>query len=136
MNAARPNSAPRRHAGEGRHPRLSLIKTSVNPQITQINAERTRPEICVNLRNLRMESSFRDLNSMALTSKGKKFFFKKKNQKTFAPLRAALKMPGSKMNKVFLLLFVHKKKCFLALEAKSWMPAFAGMTLCGLGYHG
>jgi hypothetical protein len=60
---------------------------------------------------------------------GKKFFFEpsrasrfrlrfapssgRENQKTFAPLRAVLKEPGTKMNKVFLLLFVHKKKCFL-----------------------
>jgi hypothetical protein len=48
----------------------------------------------------------------------KKFFFEKKNQKTFsAPLRAVLKEPGSKMNKVFLLLFVHKKKCFLSFPS-------------------
>jgi len=48
----------------------------------------------------------------------KQFFFEKKNQKTFsAPLRAVLKEPGSKMNKVFLLLFVHKKKCFLSLSS-------------------
>jgi hypothetical protein len=46
-------------------------------------------------------------------SEGKTFFFEKKNQKTFAPLRAVLNAPGSKTNKVFLLLFVHKKKCFL-----------------------
>jgi hypothetical protein len=44
------------------------------------------------------------------------FFFEKKNQKTFAPLRAALKRPGAKINKVFLLLFVHKKKGLLALS--------------------
>jgi hypothetical protein len=44
----------------------------------------------------------------------KRFFFEKKNQKTFAPLRAVLKQPGSKINKVFLLLFVHKKKFFLS----------------------
>jgi len=43
----------------------------------------------------------------------KKFFFEKKNQKTFAPLRAVLKTPEAKTNKVFLLLFVHKKKFFL-----------------------
>jgi len=43
----------------------------------------------------------------------KKFFFEKKNQKTFAPLRAVFQEPGTKMNKVFLLLFVHKKKFFL-----------------------
>jgi len=43
----------------------------------------------------------------------RKFFFKKKNQKTFAPLRAVLKHPGTETNKVFLLLFVHKKKFFL-----------------------
>jgi hypothetical protein len=49
--------------------------------------------------------------------KGKQFFFEKKNQKTFAPLRAVLKTPGTEMNKVFLLLFVHKKKCFLPLPS-------------------
>jgi hypothetical protein len=43
----------------------------------------------------------------------KMFFFEKKNQKTFAPLRAVLQTPGTKKIKVFLLLFVHKKKCFL-----------------------
>jgi hypothetical protein len=43
------------------------------------------------------------------------FFFEKKNQKTFAPLRVALNEPGSKTTKVFLLLFVHKKKFFLLL---------------------
>jgi hypothetical protein len=46
-------------------------------------------------------------------SEVKKFFFEKKNQKTFAPLRAMLREPGSKTNKVFLLLFVHKKKFLL-----------------------
>jgi hypothetical protein len=50
-------------------------------------------------------------------SKGKKFFFEKKNQKTFAPLRAVLKTPGTETNKVFLLLFVHKKKCFLSFSS-------------------
>jgi hypothetical protein len=44
----------------------------------------------------------------------KEFFFEKKNQKTFfAPLRAVLKHPGTEINKVFLLLFVHKKKFLL-----------------------
>jgi acetolactate synthase-1/2/3 large subunit len=38
---------------------------------------------------------------------------KKSNQKTFAPLRAVLKSPSTEINKVFLLLFVHKKKFFL-----------------------
>jgi len=48
----------------------------------------------------------------------KKFFFEKKNQKTFfAPLRAVLKQPGTETNKVFLLLFVHKKKCFLSFPS-------------------
>jgi len=44
----------------------------------------------------------------------KKFFFEKKNQKTFL-LRFARcwKRPRRKINKVFLLLFVHKKKFFL-----------------------
>ncbi len=41
------------------------------------------------------------------------FFFLKKNQKTFAPLRAVVKRPLAKIIKVFLLLFVHKKKFFL-----------------------
>jgi len=47
-------------------------------------------------------------------NKGKKFFFEKKNQKTFL-LRFARcwKGPSRKTNKVFLLLFVHKKKFFL-----------------------
>jgi hypothetical protein len=47
----------------------------------------------------------------------KKFFFEKKNQKTFAPLRAVLKHPGTKTIKVFLLLFVHKKKFCLLLPS-------------------
>jgi len=48
-------------------------------------------------------------------SKVKKFFFEKKNQKTFL-LRFARcwNRPRRKITKVFLLLFVHKKKCFLA----------------------
>jgi len=50
-------------------------------------------------------------------STSKQFFFEKKNQKTFAPLRAVFHVPGSKTNKVFLLLFVHKKKSFLSLFA-------------------
>jgi len=37
----------------------------------------------------------------------------RQNQKTFAPLRAVLKRPEAEINKVFLLLFVHKKKFFL-----------------------
>jgi len=46
----------------------------------------------------------------------KKFFFEKKNQKTFL-LRFAWcwNRQWPKTNKVFLLLFVHKKKCFLPL---------------------
>jgi hypothetical protein len=40
-------------------------------------------------------------------------FLKKSNQKTFAPLRAVFKTPGTETDKVFLLLFVHKKKCLL-----------------------
>jgi len=35
------------------------------------------------------------------SGKVKKFFFEKKNQKTFAPLRALLKRSGTKINKVF-----------------------------------
>jgi hypothetical protein len=48
----------------------------------------------------------------------KKFFFEKKNQKTFAPLRAVVKQPGTEAHKVFLLLFVHKKKFFLPLPLR------------------
>jgi len=58
-------------------------------------------------------SNLQVLNSTDDKVKAKQFFFEKKNQKTFAPLRAVLKQPGSKTNKVFLLLFVHKKKFFL-----------------------
>jgi hypothetical protein len=42
--------------------------------------------------------------------KNKTFFFEKKNQKTFAPLREQVKQPDAKMTKVFLFLFVYKKK--------------------------
>jgi len=39
---------------------------------------------------------------------------KKRTKKAFfAPLRAVLNEPATKINKVFLLLFVHKKKSFL-----------------------
>jgi hypothetical protein len=34
-----------------------------------------------------------------------------------------LNKPGSKTNKVFLLLFVHKKKCFLALPSSGGIRA-------------
>jgi hypothetical protein len=37
-----------------------------------------------------------------------KFFFEKKNQKTFAPLRAALKHPGTKTIKVFFFFLFTK----------------------------
>jgi len=39
------------------------------------------------------------------------FFFEKKNQKTFTPSHPRV---GSKVTKVFLLLFLQKKKTFLA----------------------
>jgi len=42
--------------------------------------------------------------------KAKKFFFEKKNQKTFfAPLRAVAQQPGSETNKSFLVLFFKKE---------------------------
>jgi len=42
------------------------------------------------------------------------FFFEKKNQKTFINLeRCRFHRRRAKVNKVFLLLFVHKKKVFL-----------------------
>jgi len=51
---------------------------------------------------------------MTASHPSKKFFFEKKNQKTFsAPLRAVVKTPGTEANKVFLVLFVHKKNFFL-----------------------
>jgi Skp family chaperone for outer membrane proteins len=52
------------------------------------------------------------------------FFFEKKNQKTFL-LRFArcLNDPWPKTNKVFLLLFVHKKKFFLSLAFSLAAPA-------------
>jgi hypothetical protein len=71
----------------------------------------------------------------------KQFFFEKKNQKTFGPLREVVKPPGAlrvpmtkrplprslnraaplHKNKVFLLLFVHKKKCLLS-SFPSYLP--------------
>jgi hypothetical protein len=60
---------------------------------------------------MRDNSHARGQNKKA--NKSKKFFFEKKNQKTFAPLRVVLKPPQAQINKVFLLLFVHKKKFFL-----------------------
>jgi len=76
---------------------------------------------------------------MRKQAKSKKFFFEpcmaarfrfrgvaatpsgRKNQKTFVPLRAVLKQPGTEINKVFLppggpVLFVHKKKFFSFLD--------------------
>ncbi len=46
---------------------------------------------------------------------GKGFFFEKKNQKTFdlSAMGVVRVTPMARMIKVFLLLFVHKKKCFL-----------------------
>jgi len=38
------------------------------------------------------------------------FFFEKKNQKTFITLGSARDTGGSKVNEVFLLLFLQKKK--------------------------
>jgi hypothetical protein len=48
-----------------------------------------------------------------MREESKTFFFEKKKQKTFAPLRVVLKPPVAKINKVFLLLFFQKKKSFL-----------------------
>jgi hypothetical protein len=46
---------------------------------------------------------------------GRSSFLKKEPKNFFAPLRAVLEQPGPGTNKVFLLLFVHKKKSFLSL---------------------
>jgi hypothetical protein len=43
-----------------------------------------------------------------MNSKVKQFFFEKKNQKTFAPLRAALQTPGTAGQKFFAELFYKK----------------------------
>jgi len=44
-------------------------------------------------------------------------FLKKVTKKPFfVPLRAVVKHPGTKTIKVFLLLFVHKKKFFLLMD--------------------
>jgi hypothetical protein len=48
-----------------------------------------------------------------VAEESKMFFFEKKNQKTFGPLREVVKWPGAKINKVVLQLFVYRKKCFL-----------------------
>jgi len=41
--------------------------------------------------------------------KGKKFFFEKKNQKTFAPLRAVFNQPGTKQIKFFCFFLFTKR---------------------------
>jgi hypothetical protein len=74
-----PPALPHRHAGAGRHPRLSLF---VAAQIARKNKETT--------------------------------------------LRAVLKPPGTKRNKVFLLLFFQKKKLFLLFHFLNECP-FSGM---------
>jgi hypothetical protein len=56
---------------------------------------------------------------LAPRRKRKRFFFEKKKQKTFGlrPLRVARAVPHTpaQSKKVFLLLFVHKKKSLLKL---------------------
>jgi len=44
----------------------------------------------------------------------KRFFFEKKNQKTFIPLHRANLVGWVQTNEVFLLLFLQKKKGLLA----------------------
>jgi hypothetical protein len=46
-------------------------------------------------------------------SEASMFFFEKKNQKTFMTLAQAVPSAGTQLNKVFLLLFLQKKKAFL-----------------------
>jgi hypothetical protein len=47
-----------------------------------------------------------------------RFFFEKKKQKTFNQFgsRLAIGMSPRPINQIFLLLFVHKRKCILALS--------------------
>jgi hypothetical protein len=59
-----------------------------------------------------LDGSRADCDLRALLKREEVTFLKKSNQKTFAPLRAVLKQPGTTTNKVFMLLFVHKKKFF------------------------
>jgi hypothetical protein len=67
----------------------------------------------------------------------KRFFFEKKNQKTFGPAGCGNPVATARRNQSFLLLFVHKKKCLcrtaekLPHHPKSWIPACAGMTVWG-----
>jgi hypothetical protein len=44
------------------------------------------------------------------------FFFEKKNQKTFAPLRAVVKPPGSPEQKFFAELFYKKATSYFLSE--------------------
>jgi hypothetical protein len=51
---------------------------------------------------------------MSGARKDKKFFFEKKNQKTFAPLRAVVNQPGTKLVKFFcFFLFTKRSASFL-----------------------
>jgi hypothetical protein len=54
-------------------------------------------------------------------AQSKKFFFEKKNQKTFAPLRAVVETPGPTWQKVFAELFYKK--------ATSYLRRFRGLDL-------
>jgi hypothetical protein len=76
---------------------------------SEIQAPTRAPRIKGDMRD---NSHARDQHKKA--NKSKTFFFEKKNQKTFAPLREVLKPPRAKIIKVFLLLFVHKKKFLLS----------------------
>ncbi len=53
------------------------------------------------------------------TSESKRFFFEKKNQKTFISVIRYRFTHCAKTIKVFLLLFVHKKKSFLQFSLLS-----------------
>jgi hypothetical protein len=55
---------------------------------------------------------------------GKRFFFEKKNQKTFAPLRAVRKPPGTETNKVFLAGSIENGKIWARPPAA--LPRHAG----------
>jgi hypothetical protein len=93
---------PHRHCESAKRTKQSIfpracreVRKRFDPQIARIFPDDPHRLICVNLRNLRIDSFFGHSNEKRIRKK-KKFFFEKKNQKTFAPLRAVLKQHGTK----------------------------------------
>jgi len=48
-------------------------------------------------------------NALRFGNKSKAFFFEKKNQKTFAPLRTVVKKPEDKINSAFFFVCLFEK---------------------------